>query len=74
MIVEILSYIDSDKTKLENYYDQMVETLNATSWTSTQTKGFAFIAAYKYFGKSLGLVSKVDYTITGLSGAHRVTG
>ncbi len=71
MIVEILSYIDSDKTKLENYYDQMVETLNATSWTSTQTKGFAFIAAYKYFGKSLGLVSKVDYTITGLSGATK---
>jgi len=68
IIVEILSYIDGDKTRFENYYDQMVETLNSYSWTSTQTKGFAFIAAYKYFGKSLGLVSKVDYTISGLTG------
>lgn len=71
LIVEILSYIDSDKNKLENYYDQMVETLNAMSWVSTQTKGFAFIAAYKYFGKALGLVNKVDYTITGLSGSTK---
>ncbi len=71
LIVEILSYIETDKNKLENYYDQMVETLNNSSWTSTQTKGFAFIAAYKYFGKALGLVGKVDYTITGLSGATK---
>ncbi|MBC7885153.1 MAG: hypothetical protein H7X99_06740 [Saprospiraceae bacterium] len=68
LIVEILSYIEVDKNKLENYYDQMVETLNSNSWASTQTKGFAFIAAYKYFGKSLGIVGKVDYSITGLSG------
>lgn len=71
LIVEILSYIDTDKNKLENYYDQMVETLNNSSWTSTQTKGFAFIAAYKYFGKALGLVGKVDYTITGLNGGTK---
>lgn len=69
IIVEILSYIDGDKNKLENYYDQMVETLNSMSWASTQTKGFAFIAAYKYFGKSLQIAGKVDYTITGLAGA-----
>lgn len=31
MIVEILSYIDSEKKKLESYYDQMVESLNAMS-------------------------------------------
>jgi alpha-2-macroglobulin len=71
LIVEILSYIETDKNKLENYYDQMVETLNSSSWTSTQTKGFAFIAAFKYFGKALGLVGKIDYTITGLSGATK---
>ena len=69
IIVEILSYIETDKNKLENYYDQMVETLNSMSWASTQTKGFAFIAAYKYFGKSLQIAGKVDYTVSGLAGA-----
>ncbi len=68
IIVEILSYMESEKKKLESYYDQMVETLNRMSWTSTQTKGFAFIAAYKYFGKSLNVTGKVDYSINGLSG------
>ncbi len=67
-IVEILSYIEVDKNKLESYYDQMVETLNNNSWTSTQTKGFAFIAAYKYFGKSLQITGKVNYSISGLPG------
>ena len=66
IIVEILSYFEGEKQRMENYYDQMVETLNASYWASTQTKGFAFIAAYKYFGKSLGITGKVDYTITGL--------
>jgi uncharacterized protein YfaS (alpha-2-macroglobulin family)/citrate lyase gamma subunit len=69
IIVEVLSYIETDKNKLENYYDQMVETLNSMSWASTQTKGFAFIAAYKYFGKSLQITGKVDYSVSGLSGA-----
>lgn len=68
IIVEILSYIETDKNKLENYYDQMVETLNNMSWASTQTKGFAFIAAYKYFGKSLQITDKIDYNISGLTG------
>lgn len=71
IIVEVLSYMDTEKKKLENYYDQMVEVLNKMSWTSTQTKGFAFIAAYKYFGQSLNMVGKVDYTISGLSGGTK---
>ena len=71
IIVEVLSYIDNDKTKLESYYDQMVESLNKISWTSTQTKGFAFIAAYKYFGKALGITGKSDYTISGLTGGTK---
>ncbi|MBK8055859.1 MAG: hypothetical protein IPK35_21965 [Saprospiraceae bacterium] len=71
MIVEILSYIDSEKKKLESYYDQMVESLNAMSWTSTQTKGYAFIAAFKYFGKALNITGKIDYTVSGLNGGAK---
>jgi uncharacterized protein YfaS (alpha-2-macroglobulin family) len=68
IIVEVLSYIDGEAKKLEAYYDQMVETLNKMSWTSTQTKGFAFVAAYKYFGKSLNISGQVQYSVTGLPG------
>lgn len=68
IVVEILSYMESEKKKLESYYDQMVESLNALSWTSTQTKGYAFIAAYKYFGKALNITGKIDYSVTGLRG------
>ena len=71
IIVEVLSYLNVDKSKSEKYYDQMVNVLNKQSWVSTQTKGFAFIGAYKYFGKSLNVTNKVDYTITGLSGGTK---
>ena len=46
----------------------MVETLNKMSWASTQTKGFAFIGAFKYFGKAVNANSKVEYTVSGLTG------
>lgn len=71
IIVEILSNIDSEKKKLESYYDQMVESLNAMSWTSTQTKGYAFIAAYKYFGKALNITGSIDYSISGINGGTK---
>jgi hypothetical protein len=71
IIVEVLSYLNVDKSKSEKYYDQMVNVLNKQSWVSTQTKGFTFIGAYKYFGKSLNVTNKVDYTITGLSGGTK---
>jgi uncharacterized protein YfaS (alpha-2-macroglobulin family) len=71
IVVEILSYMESEKKKLELYYDQMVESLNAMSWTSTQTKGYAFIAAYKYFGKALNITGKIDYSVTGLQGGTK---
>jgi uncharacterized protein YfaS (alpha-2-macroglobulin family) len=66
LIVEVLSYIEKDQNKLEAYYDQMVDILNNQNWASTQTKGYAFIAAYQYFGKSLQMAKDVEYTITGL--------
>ncbi|MGB4960064.1 MAG: hypothetical protein WBO36_11360, partial [Saprospiraceae bacterium] len=64
LIVEILSYFKQENKRLEDYYDKMVETLNSTNWTSTQTMGYSFIAAYKYFGKSLDMVDKVNYTFS----------
>lgn len=71
IIVEVLSYIDTERKKMDIYYDQMVDVLNRMYWTSTQTKGFAFVAAYKYFGKSMGVVSKVEYSISGLTGGTK---
>jgi alpha-2-macroglobulin len=67
IIVEVLSYIEKDQNKLEAYYDQMVDILNNQGWASTQTKGYAFIAAYQYFGKSLQMAKDVEYTISGLT-------
>ena len=71
IVVEVLSYFGSEKPKFEKYYDQMVETLNKMSWASTQTKGFAFIGAYKYFGKAVNANSKVEYTVAGLTGGQK---
>ncbi len=69
--VEILSYIQPSKKKMDHYYDAMVEACNQTSWASTQTMGFAFIAAYKYFGKSLEVNKKVKYDISGLANGNK---
>jgi uncharacterized protein YfaS (alpha-2-macroglobulin family) len=68
IIVEVLCSMPSEKNKLDAYYDQMVESLNKMSWVSTQTKGFAFIAAFKYFGKALQSNGKIEYSINGLPG------
>lgn len=62
IVVDVLSLFDDEKTRLGQYYDLMVDKINGSSWTSTQTKGYAFIAAYRFFGKSLGIGSKINYT------------
>lgn len=67
-VVEVLSLFSDESEKSENYYDKMVDVLNESSWTSTQTKGYAFMAAYKYFGANLGISGRVNYTITSGSG------
>ncbi|MCZ2100897.1 MAG: hypothetical protein LC107_05110 [Chitinophagales bacterium] len=71
MIIEVLSDMQPGQKKIDDYYDAMVEACNRSSWASTQTMGFAFIAAYKYFGKSLEVNKEVKYTITGLSGGNK---
>lgn len=71
IIVDILSHFDNHKKKMEAYYDQMVDVINKSYWTSTQTKGFAFISAYRYFGKSLGISNTVEYTMSGLPGGSK---
>lgn len=71
IIVEILSNIQPGSKKLDSYYDAMVEACNNESWVSTQTMGFNFIAAYKYFGKALGIHKNIKYTISGITGGDR---
>lgn len=67
IIVEVLSYLDTDREKMELYYNQMVDILNTQNWVSTQTKGYAFIAAYNYYKGDMSVFKDVDYSITGSS-------
>ncbi len=71
IIVEVLSYIQPGQKKLDEYYDAMVEACNNSYWASTQTMGFAYIAAFKYFGKALDIKKQVQYTISGMTGGDR---
>lgn len=71
VIVDILSHFEKEKKRMDNYYDQMVDVLNKNSWASTQTKGFAFIAAYRYFGQSMGITGTSEYTVSGLPGGNK---
>lgn len=71
IIVEVLSYIQPGQKKLDDYYDAMVEACNNSHWASTQTMGFAYIAAYKYFGKTLGVEKQIKYTISGMAGGDK---
>ena len=64
VVVEVLSLFDDEKQKTAAYYDRMVDVLNQSNWTSTQTKGYAFMAAYKYFGKNLGITGRVSYSVS----------
>ncbi|MBK9256178.1 MAG: hypothetical protein IPM42_11880 [Saprospiraceae bacterium] len=68
-VVEILSLFTDERAKLDQYYNQMVDVLNASSWVSTHTKGYAFMAAYKYFGNSAGLTENTNYNVDLVSGA-----
>lgn len=63
--VDILSRI-GDKKAMEDYYLDMVDELNSASWVSTQTKGYAFMAVYKYYGKSISSTAPITYTLSGL--------
>lgn len=66
LITEIVTRFKDMEKKAELYYGQMVDMLNQQSWTSTQTKAFACIAAYKYYGESLNINVNLNYTISGL--------
>lgn len=68
LIVAILSTFEDQKPKMEDYYNAMVDKLNESGWQNTQTKGFAFIAAYQYFGEALKINQDVEYTVLGLDG------
>jgi len=63
--VDILAQI-GDKKGMEDYYFEMVDILNASNWVSTQTKGYAFQAIYKYYGKSLKSRENITYTLSGV--------
>ena len=67
LIVEILAKIEGQKSKLDKYYEAMVDAYNKSSWLSTQDKGFACIATYAYYGGNLSLNKDIEYSITGLS-------
>ena len=71
IIVEVLSYLQPGQKKMDDYYGHMVDVCNSESWISTQTMGFTFIAAYKYFGKALNVNKNVKYTISGLQGSDK---
>ncbi len=64
--VDILAQI-GDKKAMADYYFEMVDLLNESSWVSTQTKGYAFKAIYRFYGKSLQSKENITYTLSGVA-------
>ncbi len=68
LAVEVLSAFPSQKKKASLYYDNMVDAYNKSGWLSTQDKGFAFKAAYRFFGSALNVTDKISYALNAPSG------
>jgi alpha-2-macroglobulin len=71
--VEVLAKIQGQSSKSETYYSKMVDLLNKQNWHSTQTIGHAFLSTYKYYGTSLDVNRKIEYTISGLGNQKLMT-
>lgn len=68
IITEIMTVVKPGTSELSDFYNSMVDELNSQSWASTQMKGFAFEAAYKYYNRKVNTGDKINYTINGLTG------
>jgi hypothetical protein len=66
IVVDILSTLPNQRKRSQQYYDRMVQVFNESRWVSTQEMAYSFIAAYKYFGKSLSASKDISYAIQGL--------
>ncbi|MEZ4910526.1 MAG: MG2 domain-containing protein [Saprospiraceae bacterium] len=66
IILDIIAQSNVPMEKKTRYYDYFVNSLNASTWHSTQTMGYAFVAVYHYFGKNINVNTNVKYTIKGL--------
>jgi uncharacterized protein YfaS (alpha-2-macroglobulin family) len=64
--VDVLSSMPSQGKRKEQYYNRMVDVFNKNRWVSTQDMGYAFIAAYKYYGKNIAASKDISYNINGL--------
>ena len=63
IVIYIMSLF-SDGTNLDRYYSDWVQEINNARWTSTQDKGFAFMACNAYFGESQNIDSHIEYELT----------
>ncbi len=63
--VDVLAQMNAKKA-MEDYYFDMVDRLNSSSWVSTQTKGYAFSAVNKYYGKSIVSNQTISYVVSGI--------
>ncbi|MCB9308682.1 MAG: hypothetical protein H6567_01325 [Lewinellaceae bacterium] len=65
IIVDVLSQSKISQDKKASYYDYFLNAINGKEWLSTQTMGFAFIAAYHYFNKSFQYNATLKYALSG---------
>ena len=66
IVLDVVSQSSLPADKKARYYDYFVNSVNASSWHSTQTMGYAFVAVYHYFGKNINANSNVKYAVKGL--------
>jgi uncharacterized protein YfaS (alpha-2-macroglobulin family) len=69
--VDVLGLMAGTKGKQDQYYEEMVDVLDKSPWTSTQTQGFACIATGKYLIKNKTLPQDIKGTINGLKGGDK---